>query len=892
MKKNCTFGKKALVILLQQLCVLVSAGLLLHMLLSCIITNDTDTYLINPLETEGYTESSNLTDMFTTDAMDLMYYLAVSQQFETKGKFDEGKKIDLLQYFYRKTPNAKRINSAGTLVYRVGDLLQWPSIYVDSNGFVEEQFYPINGGGSVYSELNLVEILDATLPDGIDEFPEDGLEIFLTEETVEEETLEEKVAEEKAEVNLSEEPSKEDIAAQKELLKELEALEKIQKRKEAKARAIFYRLISSASSDLNINYNKYITKKEYYNTEQTNFKYVYIPEKQEDLSKNFYTNLSVNNLKEAKEIKDKFTPTNYNSNNLSCYFIIEPYRKTIVEKSSNMVVSSRWVDQVLDEMSYAFPNAGYIYVGVYGKGNASFVKSDGYASAQTAYTYVTTNFQQYIIAVILAFSSAIVLYVLYLMMCGHRAKYIVIEEEGIKKKQLVLTEGIENLNMIDTWYTEIYLLIGGGMIGGIILLLILGISVFDDSSFIPLLKTPVFFTAVLASVFLLNSLLLFFSGGIVKRLKAKVFVKNSILYKLLMLLWKGFKNACKAIRDGVITVYKRMNQLGKILITYVPFILLNLIVGFSQSFVIIIFMLVGDGVVFFYLFRSDIERTEIVEGISRISQGEFDFKLDETKMHGDNKKLAKAVNKIGEGIKQAVETSMKDERLKADLITNVSHDIKTPLTSIINYVDLLKRENVQDKKLQEYIHVLESKSQRLKQLTDDLVEASKITSGNLILEMEKLNVIELMNQVVGEFSEKFKEHHLDIITRFPENDSIITADGRRMWRVIENLFENIYKYAMVGTRVYVEVYEAMENSQKKVFITIKNISAQPLNIQADELTERFIRGDISRSTEGSGLGLSIAKSLVHALKGQFGIYLDGDLFKVIISFYAEEDMLI
>ncbi len=677
------------------------------------------------------------------------------------------------------------------------------------------------------------------------------------------------------------------------MLKELEALEKAQKRKEAKARAIFYKLISSASSDLNINYNKYITKKEYYNTEQTNFKYVYIPERQEDLSKNFYSNLSVNNLKEAKEIKDKFTQKNYNSNNLSCYFIIEPYRKTIVEKSSNMAVYSGWVDQVLDEMSYAFPNAGYIYVGVYGNENASFVKSDGYASAQTAYTYVTTNFQQYSIAAILLLLSAIVLYVLYLMMCGNRAKYEVIEEEGIKKKRLVLTEGIENLNMIDKWYTEIYLFLGGGIIAGMILLLVLGISIFaDDSSFIPLLKTPVFFTAVLASVFLLNSLLLFFSGGIMKRLKAKVFIKNSIIYKLLMLLWKGLKNTCKAIRDGAATIYKRMNQLGKILLIYVPFISLNIIIGATQSLVLISLMLVGDAAVFFYLFRSDIERTEILEGIIRISQGEFDFKLDETKMHGDNKKLAGAVNKIGEGIKQAVETSMKDERLKADLITNVSHDIKTPLTSIINYVDLLKRENVQDKKLQEYIHVLETKSQRLKQLTDDLVEASKITSGNLILEIEKLNVIELMNQVVGEFSEKFKEHHLDIITRFPENDSIITADGRRMWRVIENLFENIYKYAMVSTRVYVEVYEALENSQKKVFITIKNISAQPLNIQADELTERFIRGDISRSTEGSGLGLSIAKSLVHALKGQFGIYLDGDLFKVIISFNAEEGMLI
>lgn len=896
MKKNCTFGKKAFVILMQQFCVLISIGLILHMVLSCIITNESSVYVINPLEDKEYRESNNLREMFMSDSMDLIYYLAVSQQFETEGKFDNNKKIDLTQYYYRRTPNAKKVNSNDALVYRVGDLLKWQLNYDVVGGLIEEQFYPVHGE-SVYHDLNLVDILDSTLPDGIDGFPEEDLNIILSETA---EMTEDSYTEEFGEEVYQDTGDIETDVLQEEALKK--KLTQEYDRKEAKARAIFYQLLNSAISDLNINYNKYLAKKEYYNTAQTNFKYIYIPEVQENDNKNFYSNLPITNLLDAKKEKDNFTRENYENNKFYSYFIIDPMSSRVVEKSSNITESSESrMDDALWDMSYAFSNGGYIYIGACASASDNYyVKSDGYARAERAYAYVASNFQQYCIAAIISALSAVILYVLYIMMCGNRAKYELVEEDGIKRKQLILTETKENLNLIDKWYTEVIVLLAGGICTAMVVLYALCFIGLVENDLISIMKSPVYMAATLGYVFMFNGILLFFSSSIVKRIKAGIFLKNSFTFKLCMVLWKGISlilkaimNGCKAIKDFAVMMYRRLNQLGRLVITYGPFVLLNLMIGATRSGVLILFLIIGDAVIFYYLFRSDVERTEILEGICKINQGQFDFKLDETKMHGDNRKLAVAVNNVGEGIKQAVETSMKDERLKADLITNVSHDIKTPLTSIINYVDLLKRENVQDEKLQEYIQVLEIKAQRLKQLTDDLVEASKISSGNITLVMEKLNVIELMNQVVGEFSEKFKRNHLDIITRFPEEDSIITADGRRMWRVIENLFENINKYAMVGTRVYVEIYEALEHNRKKVFITIKNISAQPLNIRADELTERFIRGDISRNTEGSGLGLSIAQSLVIAQKGQFDIYLDGDLFKVIISFYAEEeDMLI
>ena len=235
---------------------------------------------------------------------------------------------------------------------------------------------------------------------------------------------------------------------------------------------------------------------------------------------------------------------------------------------------------------------------------------------------------------------------------------------------------------------------------------------------------------------------------------------------------------------------------------------------------------------------------------------------------------------ISRGLKAAVTEQVKAERLKTDLITNVSHDLKTPLTSIISYVDLLKRENIENPRVQEYITVLEQKSSRLKNLTEDLVEASKASSGNITLDLIPIHYTEILQQSLGEFEDKLAARSLQVLTTLPQEDIMILADGRQLFRVLENLLNNCCKYALLGSRVYIE----LQKDEEIATFTMKNISEAPLNVSPEELTERFVRGDVSRSTEGSGLGLSIAKSLTKLMNGKMKIEIDGDLYKVSLSF--------
>ena len=305
-----------------------------------------------------------------------------------------------------------------------------------------------------------------------------------------------------------------------------------------------------------------------------------------------------------------------------------------------------------------------------------------------------------------------------------------------------------------------------------------------------------------------------------------------------------------------------------------------MMMAFGSSPVFLLFVLVLDAAAAVWFFNRAAGRDRILEGLRRITGGELQYKIPVEVLKGEQKTMAEYINHIGEGLDAAVENSLKQERMKTELITNVSHDIKTPLTSIINYVDLLQREPFDDPKIVEYLKVLEEKSQRLKILTEDVVEASKASSGAISLEIVKLNFVELLHQVMGEFEEKFTEKNLTLMVHLENQPVMIMADGRRLWRVLENIFSNVVKYAMEGTRVYAETV----TEKGKISFSLKNISAQPLNIPAEELTERFIRGDVSRNTEGSGLGLSIARSLTELQGGEFRLYLDGDLFKVTIAF--------
>ena len=277
------------------------------------------------------------------------------------------------------------------------------------------------------------------------------------------------------------------------------------------------------------------------------------------------------------------------------------------------------------------------------------------------------------------------------------------------------------------------------------------------------------------------------------------------------------------------------------------------------------------------------EIMKIQQALELISTGALDTKLDVSEFHGQEKEVAEAVNHIRDGLMESVNESLKNEKLKADLITNVSHDIKTPLTSIVNYVDLLKRENLGNENARNYIRILDEKSQRLKQLTEDLVETSKITSGNVKLDMQKIDMVELLYQTGGEFNERFEARNLTIVTKIPNKSMYIYADGRQLYRSLENLYTNAAKYALANTRVHVE----LSNNDNKVVFTIKNVSKNELDIVSDgkvDLTERFVRGEKSRTTEGSGLGLSIAKNLTTLMGGKFEINVDGDLFIATIEY--------
>lgn len=355
---------------------------------------------------------------------------------------------------------------------------------------------------------------------------------------------------------------------------------------------------------------------------------------------------------------------------------------------------------------------------------------------------------------------------------------------------------------------------------------------------------------------------------LVKRIKSHTLWRNTLLYRLINVTIRGTKK-----------VFNNFGLATKIAFVIIAFILIVAILIHCDFIGGLLLVAIGI-LVFKYTFTRLTKFIKIKETVKQLYEGNTQVRLEETEYEGVLKELCIYLNDIAGGFTNAIEKSLKSERMKTELITNVSHDIKTPLTSIINYVDLLKKEEMPNEKAKEYLEILDKKSQRLKRLTEDLVEASKASSGNIKLTMERLDVKELLKQVSGEFEDKLKEKKLELIISMPEEDTIIIADSRYLYRVMENMYSNIVKYALPDSRVYVDII----HQGKNIEIQLKNISKDKLNITADELMERFVRGESSRNTEGSGLGLSIAQSLTELQKGTFNIYLDGDLFKVTITF--------
>ena len=361
--------------------------------------------------------------------------------------------------------------------------------------------------------------------------------------------------------------------------------------------------------------------------------------------------------------------------------------------------------------------------------------------------------------------------------------------------------------------------------------------------------------------------ILFFET-VVKRIKTHTFVKTLFIYWL----YKKLK-----------AISRNMKVTSNFMIYFSIYLIANIIslgILFAQPLAGIMLLALINIYAYKIVSNRIKSYNKVKLAINDLYSGKTDIKLNENDFSNEDKNTANEINDIAGGLSNAINERLKSERLKTELITNVSHDIKTPLTSIINYVDLLKKENIEGEKANEYLNILDNKSQRLKKLTEDLVEASKASSGAIKLNMEKLNVNELIKQVSGEFEDKFKANKLEEIISFSEKDAYIEADSRYMYRILENMYSNIAKYAMDGTRVYIDIID----EDNKIYIKLKNVSKQKLNISVDELMQRFVRGEASRNTEGSGLGLSIARSLTELQKGKFNIYLDGDLFKVTIEF--------
>ena len=436
-----------------------------------------------------------------------------------------------------------------------------------------------------------------------------------------------------------------------------------------------------------------------------------------------------------------------------------------------------------------------------------------------------------------------------------------------------------HLNGFDRWYTEI----AAGTVIGIWLAgtIISGTLIANSSLGYSHVVVTVIVICLICGTYTMAWFLIGYLS-LVRRIKAGTLWKNSLIRKVLK--WIG--KCSGKLADFARAFSRNTAEKIKVLLVGGAFLFLQfLIIGcvFSGAGVFLLALMAVDVAVMIFAIRKADGLDLIMDGLKKISDGELQYKIKTDTLTGKQKVMAEYINNIGSGLDAAVENSLKKERMQTELITNVSHDLKTPLTSIINYVDLMKRENPTDPKIQEYLRILDEKSQRLKVLTEDVVEASKASTGNIKLEMNDIDFVEMVQQVIGEFEEKFQEKNLTMMVHFTDEPSIIYADGQRMWRVLENVFGNVVKYAMEGTRVYAEI----SNRNKKVTFSLKNISAQPLNISADELTERFIRGDVARNTEGSGLGLSIAKSLTELQGGEFKLYLDGDLFKVMITFAAK-----
>ncbi len=432
------------------------------------------------------------------------------------------------------------------------------------------------------------------------------------------------------------------------------------------------------------------------------------------------------------------------------------------------------------------------------------------------------------------------------------------------------TEGIA-INGFDRCYTELGFL---SVVAGIIVLFLS--ARYSCMLLYRKFSLDIYYVITMA-YFILYPFCMFGFLSLIRRIKANILFRNSLIVRFFIKL-RIFIRDFFAQQNITYRVFAIILLFAAV--QFLAFYLYNRPIFLDRKIEFLIVAVPGYLYLGYILLKAAIDYNIITKEIKKIAEGNLTHKIPVVNMKEPALSLAEYVNNIGDGLSAAVDEKLKSERLKTELIANVSHDIKTPLTSIINYVDLLKKENLNNDTAAGYLDILSNKSWRLKTLIEDLMEASKASSGAISLNLECLNLVELVRQSIGEFEDRLASHNLEVVLNMKEEPVYILADGRSTYRIIENLFSNANKYALSGTRIYVDIIADTQT----VTVSLKNISANKLNINADELMERFVRGDLSRNTEGSGLGLSIARSLASLQDAVFDIELDGDLFKSILKF--------
>ena len=860
------------------LLLLAIAAVLFNSYLAVDTADGTKVYELSPLDAETEFEDSVIFhDLFQNAVSDIIQLMVIKGQMETNDTFDPYKHIDITEFVSGKDGSA---DCPVTAVYELEDLIKWGKYGVEYTDRIMSMSDFVNYFGTVDQKSNYR--LDA---DGQLVFAPDG-----------EQTEEQREAVTKAIEDIPESQRTERLEDLAFTYIVRESVQDIRvSREDDGTLTVYFPMIvcryatvtgekqltacadnwveytalqnnlALAIDTLSTNYEQYQNCNDLYKENAGNLKYAVRMMTRDGVTKT-YTNVS--------EIADN------SDNEITDYF--SEYRRYLIyypdslEFTGNTGMTEGQIYQYLKDYDYAYPDMTHIWIAV----DTNYpVAGDSFYNANVVFQRIVPNIW-YLIGGGILLTVVWLLVGIYLTVTAG----VAYDEED---------EPVLYLNGIDHIWIEFLILaflacIYAGRVGYDYLMetanrVYLSHSEIQGREVTRLAAYGVFaiygFTASMGFNIFWYSL--------IRRMKSHNMWRDSFLHWLISSFGKA-----------VHFVVSHRNSAISSLIPYNLFLLVNL-AGIFAAYLLrgngiwwllpALAAIVLDGIVGVLRFKQKAEQIDIVEGIRRIRDGEVDYKLDVEALHGDNREMADAVNNIGEGIRKAVSTSMKDEQMKSDLITNVSHDIKTPLTSIINYVDLLKRLKITEEPAKSYIAVLDSKSQRLKQLTDDLVEASKISSGNIVLNLEKLNLTELLNQAVGEFSDRMEEKKLQIIFDGNDIEGMIYADSRRMWRIIENLFQNICKYALEGTRVYLE----MKVEGGRVIASLKNISDRPMNLKGEELSERFIRGDASRTTEGSGLGLYIAKNLTRAQHGEFQIQLDGDLFKIILDFpeYKEPESI-